>query len=1067
MAKQTINIGTSANDGTGSTLRAAFDITNDNFTELYDGTGGLLHKIEGTNFTGSLLVGHSTTGTLSSALGNTGIGIAALDGLTSGDYNVAVGNEAGANITTGSQNILIGRQAGLSLTTGSNNVAVGHGSLKTEDTHGKNVAIGYETLKNQDAGADAYNVAMGYQAGVAMTTGINNTLIGGSSGDALTTGSYNVALGYEALSTEDTGTRSIAIGYYALRNQNYDGEALNISIGHLAGLNISTGIQNTLIGGLAGDALTTGSNNIIIGYNAAASAVDVSNEVTIGNSSVANVRIPADSTLKIGASGDLQLEHLSSNSFIKNTAVGDLYIENQVDDGDVIFRSDDGSGGLATYFRLDGGNVRNVASKDILFNTGVSAYFHSVSTGLRTVHDGSNAFLINSTGNLTIQNDADDSDIVFKSDNGSGGTTEYFRVDGAFTKTIFSRDIWAFDNVKALFGTSSDLQIYHDGSNSYIQDTGTGNLLITSDGASVKINKVSNENMAEFIVDGAVNLYYDSARKFETISTGISVTGSIGIGTTSPNRLLEANSNASDVPQIRAAYNATNYLDIKHDLINAVSSGGNDSIQLQTAGTTGLTIDSSQNATFAGNVNLGDSSYLYIGASNDLQLIHDGTDSYVQNTQNEGDLIIQNGGNDKDVIFKCDDGSGGVTEYFKLDGSSKRLDIADSIPLCFGAGDDLQIQHNGSTSYIQNYTGDFRIEQQLNDGDMEFYCDDTSGGITKYFHLDGGIGETVFSRNTQHLDSVYAQFGNGDDLQILHDSNHSYIKNYTGDLYIENFADDKDIIFKSDDGSGGTAQYFRLDGGLVETSFLKTTHHYDNVKAEFGDGGDLEIYHNGSHSYIDDTGTGKLILRGNTDVEIHKYTGEYMITATADGAVSLYHNDVKRLETTSVGVNVTGNLLNSGYIYVNTGGAEPGASQVGVRITGTQGQAFWNSANSGTTGYNHFNFYNANGAVGSIVTNGSATAFNTSSDYRLKEDLKDFDGLDKVSKIPVYDFKWKVDDSRSYGVMAHELQEVLPDAVSGEKDAEEMQGVDYSKIVPLLIKSIQELEARVKTLENK
>ena len=51
--------------------------------------------------------------------------------------------------------------------------------------------------------------------------------------------------------------------------------------------------------------------------------------------------------------------------------------------------------------------------------------------------------------------------------------------------------------------------------------------------------------------------------------------------------------------------------------------------------------------------------------------------------------------------------------------------------------------------------------------------------------------------------------------------------------------------------------------------------------------------------------------------------------------------------------------------------------------------------------------------------------------------------------------------------MAHELQEVVPNAVSGEKDAEEMQGVDYSKIVPLLIKSIQELEARVKTLENK
>jgi hypothetical protein len=111
--------------------------------------------------------------------------------------------------------------------------------------------------------------------------------------------------------------------------------------------------------------------------------------------------------------------------------------------------------------------------------------------------------------------------------------------------------------------------------------------------------------------------------------------------------------------------------------------------------------------------------------------------------------------------------------------------------------------------------------------------------------------------------------------------------------------------------------------------------------------------------------------------------------------------------------------------------------------------------------------------VGGISVTGSSTTYNTSSDYRLKEDLKDFNGLDKISKIPVYDFKWKVDESRSYGVMAHELQEVLPDAVGGEKDAVNEdesinpQGVDYSKIVPLLVKAIQELEARIKILENK
>ena len=105
--------------------------------------------------------------------------------------------------------------------------------------------------------------------------------------------------------------------------------------------------------------------------------------------------------------------------------------------------------------------------------------------------------------------------------------------------------------------------------------------------------------------------------------------------------------------------------------------------------------------------------------------------------------------------------------------------------------------------------------------------------------------------------------------------------------------------------------------------------------------------------------------------------------------------------------------------------------------------------------------------VGSIALDGTTgTNFNTSSDYRLKEDLQDFNGLDKVSKIKMYNFKWKSDESRAYGVMAHELKEVLPQAVSGEKDAEEMQQVDYSKIVPLLVKSIQELKTEVDSLKK-
>ena len=117
-------------------------------------------------------------------------------------------------------------------------------------------------------------------------------------------------------------------------------------------------------------------------------------------------------------------------------------------------------------------------------------------------------------------------------------------------------------------------------------------------------------------------------------------------------------------------------------------------------------------------------------------------------------------------------------------------------------------------------------------------------------------------------------------------------------------------------------------------------------------------------------------------------------------------------------------------------------------------------------------FYNSDistnqSTVGSITTTASATAFNTSSDYRLKQDLKDFNGLNLLSKIKVYDFEWKINNSRSYGVIAHELNKIIPQAVSGEKDAKEMQVVDYSKLVPVLLKSIQELKQEIEILKTK
>ena len=201
MAKQTINIGTIANDGTGSTLRAAGDLINDNFNEIYTsfGDGSTLSsasfvtltgtetltnktltspeinsptgdwlKIGGTNFTDSILIGNATTGTLNAAENNTGVGIGALDAITLGDNNTAVGKDAGTQLTTATRNTMIGSGAGDSITEGSFNTLIGSlaGAAITNAAH--------------------YNTLIGKSAGQSLTTGDGNVIIGVVDADSAT-----------------------------------------------------------------------------------------------------------------------------------------------------------------------------------------------------------------------------------------------------------------------------------------------------------------------------------------------------------------------------------------------------------------------------------------------------------------------------------------------------------------------------------------------------------------------------------------------------------------------------------------------------------------------------------------------------------------------------------------------------------------------------------------------------------------------------------------------------------------------------------------------------------------
>ena len=126
------------------------------------------------------------------------------------------------------------------------------------------------------------------------------------------------------------------------------------------------------------------------------------------------------------------------------------------------------------------------------------------------------------------------------------------------------------------------------------------------------------------------------------------------------------------------------------------------------------------------------------------------------------------------------------------------------------------------------------------------------------------------------------------------------------------------------------------------------------------------------------------------------------------------------------------------------------------------------SSRNSTSNVQHITFANPNGQVGGINTSGSATSFNTSSDYRLKHDIAPMTGaLAKVQALKPVTYKWNADNSDGEGFIAHELAQVVPQCVTGEKDAVDAdgnpvyQGIDTSFLVATLTAAIQEMKQLV------
>ncbi len=199
-------------------------------------------------------------------------------------------------------------------------------------------------------------------------------------------------------------------------------------------------------------------------------------------------------------------------------------------------------------------------------------------------------------------------------------------------------------------------------------------------------------------------------------------------------------------------------------------------------------------------------------------------------------------------------------------------------------------------------------------------------------------------------------------------------------------------------------------------------------------------------------------LQGTTgDFYIHSGGGntpDVSLVNRANGYMNFFTNNTERMRIDS-----SGNLLVGASSQSNV----ENATEIGISLSGA---SVYRSSKTATTVNTHMLFINPNGVVGSISTTGSATTYSTSSDERLKENIVDAPA-GNIDSIKVRSFDWKADgEHQDYGFIAQELETVAPYAVTKGETDEDMWAVDYSKLVPMLVKEIQDLKAEVAALKG-
>ena len=648
-------------------------------------------------------------------------------------------------------------------------------------------------------------------------------------------------------------------------------------------------------------------------------AQSLSEVLAVGNTSGANnIIIADDQRVGFGTDSDLKITHSGTAGTISNDT-GTFTITNTAIDADINFYATvtDGAGGGTEelYFQLDGSIQKNEFYKPAYFKDNIKAQF-GTDSDLEIYHDGTDGYIDNINGELIIQNNSNDKKIIFKSDNGIGDITEYFRIDGNINRNVITVTTQLNDNVPLIFGSgagspsikydSTATQLFISGESKFLNDlyvvgdiignltgnviggtisgtsgTFSGNLtapnvLYGSNSSGTQEGTVNDWDAPTktgfYSSDNASNRWtgqanWSSILHFKLYDDNNLYSSQIGFNTYNDGLWTRTNNNGTWTswykiwtdnvhPTTLAGYGITDGVTINTaQTITGVKTFSNSIIGNLTGDVTGdVTGNLTGNVTGLASLNTPLNDIRSLG----VEAFTNGTDPNITTAEVMAEIEFDGGFDSYSSVFKT---SWSYAGNYNLTDAGRFTETAGSswitwtdnssdttrgnitalaiAPTTGGSSGKVFIYNDQGGDYSPGWrevwtnTSDGAgsgLDADLLDGQQGAYYAPATGGsyVAK-------AGDTM-TGNLKLNDDVLLEIGNGTggDAWIYHNGTDTLFRNATGDLYIDQLADDKNISFRSDDGSGGTVEYFRVDGGDSRVIFGRSIQMADNVSIYFG-----------------------------------------------------------------------------------------------------------------------------------------------------------------------------------------------------------------------------------------